>query len=109
MPTLVIRGIDPHKLVAGSSQWIETLADICDCGTDNFTIEFVQSIGLAPGRLVHAYPFIEVGWFDRGKETRDRFAFACSEFIRSAGIEEAEIVFVDYDPQRYYINGKPCG
>lgn len=109
MPHLLVRGIPVESVRALSRPLVEELARVCECGTDNFTIECLQTTGVFGGELVPSFPFIEVGWFERGQEVRDRFAQAIDNHLKTAGIMEAEIAFVVYQEDSYYVNGKRFG
>lgn len=106
MPLLVVRGIDAYKMKTISSSLVLKLADICECETDNFTIECQNTTAVFGGEIVASFPFIEVAWFERGQEVRDRFAKAVSDSVMSLGIEEFEMAFAAYREDSYYINGK---
>lgn len=106
MPHLVVRGIRPEQMAAISVPLVEELAAICECGTDNFTIECLHTTAVFGGSIVESFPFIEVGWFERGQETRDRFAQAVTRHVLSLGIPEVEVAFVAYREDSYYANGE---
>lgn len=110
MPQLVIRGIAASRIQPIAEALVARMAAICSCGTDNFTIDVVQTTavygGLADGT---SYPFIEVGWFDRGTTVRDQLATAITNAVREIGIHDVEVVFRVYAPAAYYVNGEPCG
>jgi hypothetical protein len=108
MPQLTVRGIDPAKLAIISGKLIEELAQLCECGTDYFTIDCVQLTSVFDGKTVPTFPFIEVAWFDRGQAVRDRFAETVTHHIRNTGAADLEIAFKVYTPEAYYINGKAC-
>ncbi|GLX67651.1 DUF1904 family protein [Paenibacillus glycanilyticus] len=109
MPQLLFRGVPAEKLQTISQPLSEELALICECGTDNFTMEYVHTTaiygGLAEGQ---SYPFVEVGWFERGQAVRDRFAKAVTEQLARIGVHELEVAFRTYREDSYYINGRPC-
>ncbi len=109
MPHLITRGIPAEFVRAISRPLVDELARVCDCGTDNFTIECLQTTGVFDGELVPSFPFIEVAWFERGQEVRDRFAQAVDAHLKTVGISEAEIAFVAYQEDSYYVNGKRFG
>jgi hypothetical protein len=106
MPQLIVRGIPVEHMCTISTGLIEDLASICECGTDNFMIECLHTTSVLAGKIVSSYPFIEVSWFERGQETRDRFAEAVTRHVMPLGIEEVEIAFVTYKEDSYYLNGK---
>jgi hypothetical protein len=109
MPQLTVRGINHQTMAAVSKQLVEELAAICECGTDNFTLDCIQVTSVWDGAVVETYPFIEVAWFERGREVRDRFAESVFRHVRSAGIAEVEVAFKVYREEGYYVNGLPCG
>jgi Domain of unknown function (DUF1904) len=106
MPQLMVRGIKAEQMATISQALTEELAAICQCGTDNFTIECLQTTGIFAGKIVDSYPFIEVAWFERGQETRDQFAQAVTKHILSLGFPEVEVAFIAYQKESYYSNGK---
>jgi len=108
MPQIVVRGIQAEQMRAISTALVQELAEICDCGTDNFMIECLQTTSVFEGKFVETYPFIEVAWFERGLEVRDKFAKALSNHVLSLGIKEVEIAFTTYRPYSYYLNGERC-
>jgi hypothetical protein len=108
MPQLLIRGITPEQVCEISEKLVAELADICECGTDNFMLECVHTTSVFGGKAVPSYPFIEVGWFERGQETRDQFAKAVAKHVMSLGIPEVEIAFTTYREDSYYLNGDRC-
>ncbi|SFE43310.1 protein of unknown function [Paenibacillus catalpae] len=109
MPQLLFRGIPAERLSTVSLALAEELASICECGTDNFTMDYIHTTaifgGLDEGQ---SYPFVEVGWFERGQAVRDRFAQAITTYLASIGTDEVEVAFRTYREDSYYINGKPC-
>ncbi|BBH22223.1 hypothetical protein Back11_35680 [Paenibacillus baekrokdamisoli] len=108
MPQLLVRGISPSQLVPISTALIEELAAICQCGTDNFTIDCLSTTSVFGGEQVPTYPFIEVGWFERGQAIQDSFAAALARHVISIGVPEVEIAFRMYQESAYYINGRSC-
>lgn len=108
MPHLVIRGIEVEQVRNISTPLVEELAQICDCGTDNFMLECLQTTAVFNGQVIASFPFIEVGWFERGPEVRNRFAMAITKHVLSLGIAEVEVVFIAYREDSYYINGTSC-
>jgi hypothetical protein len=109
MPQLTVRGIPADVLKTLSGAMVEELAELCGCGTDNFTIDALQVQSVFGGIQGDAYPFVEVAWFDRGRELRDRFAAVVTRHVQEAGISEVEVAFKTYRTEEYYINGVPCG
>lgn len=108
MPQLLIRGVTPEQICQISTRLVEELAHICDSDTDNFLLECVHTTSIFDGKIVKSFPFIEVAWFERGQDVRDRFAQAVTSHVQSLGIEMVEIAFRTYREDSYYLNGEPC-
>jgi Domain of unknown function (DUF1904) len=106
MPQLLIKGISTENVCQISQSLIKDLAEVCECGTDNFTIDCIQTTSIFDGNIVDSFPFIEVKWFERGQETRDRFATTIAKYISTLNLPEFEIAFITYTEDSYYINGK---
>lgn len=106
MPHLFIRGITVEQVKSISKPLVEELAELCSCGTDNFTLEVLNSTFVFNEKEVPGYPFIEVKWFERGQDTRDRFAQIVSQQVLSLGIPEVEVAFTAFSESAYYANGK---
>lgn len=108
MPQLIVRGITAEQMGKISSSLVEELAAICECGTDNFVIDCLNTTSVFNGSVVETYPFIEVKWFERGLAVRDRFAKSLAEHVKALGIPEMEIAFTTYREDSYYVNGERC-
>ncbi|OCT14336.1 hypothetical protein A8709_26285 [Paenibacillus pectinilyticus] len=106
MPHMIVRGISVLDIQSISSALIAELAEVCDCGTDNFMLECLSTVSIFEGEICATYPFIEVGWFERGPEVRDAYAGVLTKHILSLGIPEVEIAFKVYKEDSYYWNGK---
>ena len=106
MPHLFIRGISVEQVKTISKPLVQELADLCACGTDNFTLEVVNSTFIFDGNEVPGYPFIEVKWFERGQEVQDQFANIVTKHVHSLEIPEVEVAFSTFRESDYYYNGK---
>ncbi|MBD2846944.1 DUF1904 family protein [Paenibacillus sp. IB182496] len=108
MPQLTVRGVAPDMLIAASEALVRELADICACGTDNFTLDWLQTVSAIAGKRAATYPFVEVAWFERGAQTRDRMAEAITRHLLAVGVQEIEVAFKVYREDGYYVNGVRC-
>jgi len=106
MPHLLIRGVTPERIRAISGTLVAELAELCRCPEDYFLLEVLNTTAAFGGEFVPSYPFVEVNWFDRGQDVRDRVAESIDRHIRSQGVEEVEIAFRAYSEDGYYANGK---
>jgi len=106
MPQLIFKGITVDKVKKISALLVQELADLCNCETDNFTLEIIHSSFVFNQEEVPGFPFIEVKWFDRGQVIQDEFAKIMTKHIHSQGIPEVEIAFTVFLESAYYLNGK---
>ncbi|PET08395.1 hypothetical protein CN505_04960, partial [Bacillus cereus] len=56
MPHVVFRGITTKQLKRISTPLVKELAGICECGTDNFTLELPSSTFVFNGEEIEAFP-----------------------------------------------------
>jgi hypothetical protein len=106
VPQLLIKGISVDQVKTISKPLVQELAELCACGTDNFTLEVMNSTFVFDGEEVPGYPFIEVKWFERGLEIQDEFANLITKQVHSLGIPEVEVAFTTFRESNYYLNGK---
>jgi hypothetical protein len=106
MPQLIFKGVTVDQVKEVSTSLVQELAELCDCGSDNFTLEIIHSSFVFNQEEVPGFPFIEVKWFERGQETQDAFANIITKHIHSLGIAEVEIAFTVFLESAYYLNGK---
>jgi hypothetical protein len=109
MPQLIVKGITVQQVKEISSVLVQELADLCQCDTDNFTLEIPHSTFVFNQEEVRGFPFIEVKWFERGQVVQDEFAKIITKHIYSLGIDEVEIAFTVFLESAYYLNGKSFG
>ena len=93
MPHIVFRGITTEQLKHISKPLVEELAEICECGTDNFTLELPSSTYVFNGQEIEAFPLIEVKWFERGQEIRNRFAKAITTYVMDFGLPSRGCIY----------------
>jgi phenylpyruvate tautomerase PptA (4-oxalocrotonate tautomerase family) len=111
MPHLRFRALESEIVKTLSSPLVDELQPLMDCPREDFTIELVSSTFYFDGKLSHAYPFVEVLWFDRGQEVKDKVAAVITEQIGSALGKELDVavIFIALEPASYYDNGSHYG
>jgi len=106
MPQLTFRGFSDSTVQRASETLTPILAEILECPEDYFTFDNLIVTSFFRGQRVLTYPFIEILWFDRGKEARDSVALAVTKTVFEMGIPEVEISFTASEKDNYYSNGK---
>lgn len=106
MPQLKIRGIEEDKIISISKALVDDLQNIIECPRDYITIEIIHSTFISDGKVCNGYPYIEVGWFDRGLDVQDRVAKCITKFVHNMGYEGVDIIFSVFQKDKYYENGE---
>ncbi|WP_217595438.1 DUF1904 family protein [Cohnella sp. GbtcB17] len=109
MPHIYFRGLTVEQVQAIGESLETELSAIIGCETGDLMLEVVHTTCIAGGRVAPSYPFVEVAWFERGREVRDAVARCLDKHIRGSGVPEAEVAFRSYRPADYYANGEPFG
>lgn len=106
MPHLRIRGVKREEVKEISRELVDQLAEIVECPRDWFTLECLNTEFIFDGEDSVGYPFVEVLWFDRGQDAKDRAGAAVTEMIRRKYPEEDIcVIFTNLNEKDYYENG----
>lgn len=105
MPQLKIRGMKLESTLKISQGLIEELQSLLDCPKDYFTLELIDSIFISDCKTCSSYPFVEIAWFDRGQETRDKVAQIVTKHVQKSGYENVDVYFIALEKNSYYENG----
>jgi len=106
MPQLIFRGVEIEDIKKISTKLVDDLEAIIECPRDYFTLEYIESLNIFDEREVPSYPFIEVKWFDRGQEVKDKVAKSIDDALKSEGYDNTDIFFTNLNENDYYENGK---
>lgn len=109
MPQLTIRGIRPEAVAAVSQAMCGELAGACGCPAEDFTLDVLQVVSVWGGAHTATFPFVEIAWFDRGRDVRNRVAEIVDRHLRQGpqGVAELEIAFKSYEKDAYFAQGRP--
>lgn len=106
MPQLTIRGISQEKVGLVVKDLIPQLALEMATTTDNFTLDVLSTMSFNAQGPCETFPFVQVGWFDRGQVVQDRVAKLIDTTFTQAGIPALEVVFVAFKTTDYYAEGE---
>ncbi|MDI4647615.1 DUF1904 family protein [Cohnella hashimotonis] len=109
MPHLYFRGLSVERVQAMSGSLEAELSVIIGCEPSDLMLEVIHTTCVSGGRIAPSYPFVEIAWFERGREVRDAVARCLDRLIRDGGVPEVEVAFRGYRPSDYYANGEPFG
>lgn len=108
MPHIRVRGMTAPQVQELSAQLADELAVIINTTVDNFTFEQIASSFFANGRPDGGYPFIEVLWFERPTDVRQKTADHLTARVKRI-VPNADVVvtFQTLDRGCYFENGRP--
>lgn len=109
MPQIIIRGVELEKIKAISTDLLTDLHQTIGCPVEDLTLECSPSTFVKNGSLAKGYPFVEVGWFDRGQTIQDQVAKEITAHIQRAGYPNVDIMFTTFEKNKYYENGQHFG
>lgn len=106
MPHLIFRGVSVEQVKSISKPLVQELAELCNCGTDNFTLEVFTNTFVFDGEVIPGYPLIEVKWFERGQNIQDQFAKVVTKHVQLLDFQDIEVAFSTFLESAYYCDGK---
>lgn len=106
MPQIRFRGLNSKDVKAISKELVNNLTNIIGCPRNYFILEVVNSTFIHDGSEVDGYPFVEVAWFDRGQEIRDKTAVEITRAVKAVIDGDVDVAFINYKEDSYYENGK---
>ena len=106
MPQLTFRGVEDSVVQKASVILVPKLAELLKCPEDYFTFDNLNITSYFKGEKVPTYPFVTIGWFERGTDVRDTFAKFVTKALFELGVPEVEIAFTVYREDSYYSYGE---
>ncbi len=106
MPQITVRGIDALQAKQISKALIPKMAQYLKIDTDEFTFDLLTAQSFFMGEVVQTFPFVSIGWFDRGQDAKDHVATLVTECFNGVGIEQLEIHFNTFARADYYANAE---
>lgn len=107
MPHLRFRGMKKEEIKDISRGLVDELTEIIECPRGWFTLEHIETTFIYDEEEVKGYPFVEVLWFDRGQEVKDRAGKAVCDHVRKHHTEgEICVIFTNLEGKDYYENGE---
>lgn len=106
MPQIICKGLKEQEVIHLSKTLSENLAEIMNTPKDWFLFEYIERKCYVLGEKLSGDPIIDIWWFDRGQDIKDKTAQAIDKSIRVLGYEQIEIVFHECKEDSYFENGK---
>lgn len=106
MPHIRFRGMEKEQIKSLSREMVDELQRIIGCPREYFVLEHIDSTFFMDGEEVKPLPFIEVHWFDRGQEVRDKTAKCITAHVKAQGVRNVDVAFCNFEKNCYYENGE---
>lgn len=108
MPHFRFRAVEPQTVKFLSKTLIDELEDLMKSPRADFTFEYIHTDFYHEGAANSAYPFVEVLWFDRGQNVKDKVAEIVTKRIKDdVGLEvDVAVIFTALKPDNYYDNAE---
>lgn len=107
MPHIRVRGMSPAQVQTLSQDLVEGLAAIVNTSPDNFTIEHVPTQFYAHGHPEAGYPIMEVWWFERPADIKQKTAEHLTASVRRIMPQsDVVVIFHPLGKADYFENGR---
>jgi hypothetical protein len=108
MPHFRFRAVEPEVVQSLSKTLIDDLEGVMGSPRKDFTFEYIYATFFHEGEVSHAYPFVEVLWFDRGQKTQDHVARVITQRVGELLPSEVDVavIFTALNPNLYYDNAQ---
>lgn len=107
VPHIRIRSVSEKNVQALSKKLPKDLAKAMETTEDNFSFELISTKYFSNGKAKKSYPYIEVHWFERTQEIKQRSANIITDLVRSlTKAEDIAVVFTPIQKSDYFENGK---
>ena len=102
MPQITVKGLTDKQMRAISTPLIPKLAEAIGCPEDWLILELAHSSFYAGGEQVPGFPIVEVSWFDRPDEVRERVAEILRDTVMGKGYPLVQVIFTTLVEERFY-------
>lgn len=107
MPHLRMRGLTLKEMKSISSVLLKEIVEITGIPKDHFTMEHIDSTFVFDGiEGGNKYPFVEVLWFDRGEESKEKVAILITDLLKPFNYDDVAVYFNNLVKNQYFENGK---
>ncbi len=106
MPQIICKGMNEQEVLTLSEKITGQLSALMDTPQDWFMFEYQQRKCFVMGKPLEGDPIVDIWWFDRGQEIKDKTALIVDSAVRGFGYEQIEVVFHESIACDYYENGK---
>ena len=107
MPHIRIKSLSEKHMKTISQTFPKDLAKIMETSEDNFSFELISTQYFLNGKSAKSYPYIEIHWFERSQDCKEKSAKFITDQIRNLTKEDdIAVVFIPIKKSDYFENGK---
>lgn len=106
MPQMRVRGIELNGLCKISDELIDLVTETAGVDEKYVKIEYFPAQMIRKGTVVESYPNIDIFWFPRTQELRDKVAQAITDFLQGKGYEFVQVTFTEHEGYTFFENAK---
>lgn len=107
MPHIRIRALPESVVQKLSLELPHDLAQILQTPIDNFTVELIATEFYKNGVRAQGDPMIEILWFDRGPEMKNKCANKITALVQKhCDAEYVSVIFIEIPKENYFENGE---
>lgn len=106
MPQIIVKGVKEEEVKKLSMECSPKLGEMCDCPSDWFVFDYIESKFFDETGLIKHWPVVQVWWFERPQEVQDKFAKCLNDYFVELGYTGSQISFHIFDENSYYEEGQ---
>ncbi len=102
MPQITVKGLTDEEMKRISTPLIPQLAEAIGCPEDWLILELSHSTFYSQGQQVKGFPIVEVSWFDRTDEVRQKVAQIIRDTVLGQGYSLVQVIFTTLYQEKFY-------
>jgi len=107
MPHIRFKSVPDKHMKSLSKSLPKPLAKAMETTEDNFSFELIENQYYANGKKVKSYPYVEVHWFERSQDCKNKSAKLITDQIRKlTKAEDIAVIFIPIEKSNYFENAK---
>lgn len=106
MPQIIVKGVNENEVKQLSMDCSAKLGKICDCPSDWFVFDYIQSRFFDESGEIKHWPVVQVWWFSRPQNVQDEIATCLNEYLKKLGYPGSQISFHIFEEKAYYEEGE---
>lgn len=106
MPQIIFKGVPPELVKTMSTELLNQLSLLMNTPKDWFTLECMSSAFYFDGKQVNSDPIVEIRWFCRGQDVKNKTALTLHNLLNHHGFGDTVVTFMAFAKEDYFENGE---